>query len=541
VSGTSGAPERRQRMGLAAAVVLALLVAVAGIAYAVLWSDEPPVIRLASVGGVDTTAEASMAADDVEGARDMAPWNPVEYDFVLADSARVDAGEAAAWRLDPPEDLRAAAGRLAERLGLDGLSESPYDPDGLHAGAQDGSGPALWVHARGDWSYSDPSGQPRFSCDQPGSAGGGSSASGEAPADQGDLAQPDADAASGEDVDAAVAGPGTSEGGRCEEPTPPSGVPSASEARSMATALFDQLDLPGSLSDLDVHADDWGAWVHGQLQVGGHLSGLAFTASYGGDGVLTSAGGTLTSPVKVADYPTVDAETAVERLADGSPGSFPGTVLRSPEAAGPDDAVTSDLVDEPSPRPLPLPAEGDGEVQVVTVTLVNVESTLSLVVDVDGAAWLVPAYRFFSDDGARWEVVAVADGYLDHDGPASGWTDEPAVPEPGIAEPGVVDPGVTDPPAPKPAPGEDEPREVDPHPGEGPGSPDSGIDPEFQALAEKVVGLAEAEAVDLVESVGGVARVVARDGETFSGTEDYRVDRINLRVEDGKVTTASIG
>lgn len=61
------------------------------------------------------------------------------------------------------------------------------------------------------------------------------------------------------------------------------------------------------------------------------------------------------------------------------------------------------------------------------------------------------------------------------------------------------------------------------------------------SLAESLVGLTEEEAVAKITDSGMRVRVRSKDGESFMGTCDYRMDRVNLHIENGKVTKASIG
>ncbi len=67
------------------------------------------------------------------------------------------------------------------------------------------------------------------------------------------------------------------------------------------------------------------------------------------------------------------------------------------------------------------------------------------------------------------------------------------------------------------------------------------ISDETQALAAQVVGMSEAAAKAAVEAADHTFRVVARDGEQYAVTEDYSTTRINVTIEDGKVTEASVG
>lgn len=58
---------------------------------------------------------------------------------------------------------------------------------------------------------------------------------------------------------------------------------------------------------------------------------------------------------------------------------------------------------------------------------------------------------------------------------------------------------------------------------------------------EGLTGLGEADAGALATDRGYVVRVVARDGEFYQVTMDYRYDRINFVIENGIVVQASIG
>lgn len=57
----------------------------------------------------------------------------------------------------------------------------------------------------------------------------------------------------------------------------------------------------------------------------------------------------------------------------------------------------------------------------------------------------------------------------------------------------------------------------------------------------EMVGLTEAEAAAVAEDLGLTVRVVERDGESFPATMDYNPERVNLSIEDGLVTKATLG
>jgi hypothetical protein len=54
---------------------------------------------------------------------------------------------------------------------------------------------------------------------------------------------------------------------------------------------------------------------------------------------------------------------------------------------------------------------------------------------------------------------------------------------------------------------------------------------------KRIIGLSEAEAESLAGAEGDcVVRVIVRDGESLPATMDFNPSRINVEVEDGKVT-----
>jgi heat shock protein HslJ len=62
-----------------------------------------------------------------------------------------------------------------------------------------------------------------------------------------------------------------------------------------------------------------------------------------------------------------------------------------------------------------------------------------------------------------------------------------------------------------------------------------------EKLSEEVVGLPEDEAQAAIEGAGLTYRVVARDGKALAATDDYSVTRINVALDGGTVTEATIG
>ena len=65
-----------------------------------------------------------------------------------------------------------------------------------------------------------------------------------------------------------------------------------------------------------------------------------------------------------------------------------------------------------------------------------------------------------------------------------------------------------------------------------------------QAVADEVIGMSEAEAIETIAGISSEAlmsRIVRRDEESFMITMDYRLDRINLQIDNGIVTTTYVG
>ncbi len=62
-----------------------------------------------------------------------------------------------------------------------------------------------------------------------------------------------------------------------------------------------------------------------------------------------------------------------------------------------------------------------------------------------------------------------------------------------------------------------------------------------ERVAAEVVGMTETDAQARAEQAGLTTRVVQRDGEQFPVTMDYSPQRLNLVIESGTVTAATVG
>jgi hypothetical protein len=60
-------------------------------------------------------------------------------------------------------------------------------------------------------------------------------------------------------------------------------------------------------------------------------------------------------------------------------------------------------------------------------------------------------------------------------------------------------------------------------------------------LLEGIIGKSLKEGIELVKSNGFSVRVTREDDERFFVTQDLRFDRINLEIDNEKITSARIG
>jgi hypothetical protein len=286
-------------------------------------------------------------------------------------------------------------------------------------------------------------------------------------------------------------------------PTAP--VPSADEALAIAERIVGgQVDASLAV----VSTDPASVVVEVSYRVDDRPSGQVGMIAFGRDGM--SGFGRMGTATFAGNYPTISAVDALERLNQPTGlGSVANavTLYRGVASGG-----TSDAMGDAEPDA----AVSDEFVQPQkpVVVFVDVQSALVPFYDADGEVWSLPGYEYADADGLAWTVVAVADEYLETgddqpaDSPVSG--DEPGSSpgSPGDGSGDVIDPGFPD--------------------GQQPDAPD-------------VVGRTEAEATAVVEQSGFTVRVVARDGEYYMITQDFRTDRVNLVVEAGRVTGAYVG
>lgn len=348
----------------------------------------------------------------------------------------------------------------------------------------------------------------------------------------------------------------------CEEPAPPVGIPTATEAEAKARELFTAMGLKADDYAFETYADEWGSSVTASLLVGGLQTPIVNNIGFGAEGAISWAGGTLATPVQGGDYPRIGVDAAVQRLNDQSTGWMTGrmaysdtivsrevatsgvataaaeTVARMPVEAAPEavpeaapETVPGDELVDPMVVTIPeectdpavscLPTEPVDQ-QPVVVTLTDPEAALEQVWAADGTVWLLPAYRFATSDGGVVSVLAVEDQYLQQ----------------ADAE---VDTDIVLDIVPVPAPVEE--TVVAPNPSDVavacPGIPTVVTEPALGVqVGGIVVGLCVADAATFIESYtpGASLRVVRENGVDLAATADFVELRVNVAVDNGLVT-----
>jgi hypothetical protein len=234
-------------------------------------------------------------------------------------------------------------------------------------------------------------------------------------------------------------------------------------------------------------------------------------------GVLGVAG-MFTEIEKMGKYPTATVDEALQRFTDqgfatarayiepapalGAPETSVSCLPPAPSAEAPSVALTP--ADDPSlvgPCVQPEPAP----IEPIVVELTAVAWSSTILYDTASRIWVVPAYEFTATDGSRYTAIALTAAYLEQ-----------------VTPPPVMD-------------------LVDPVPAVG--DTDTSAPEPDSALVDTTpfTGLTEDAATALAANLGLEIRVVARDGEEFAVTRDYRTTRVNIRIVDGTVTEASIG
>ncbi|MDO8391225.1 MAG: hypothetical protein Q7V57_12120 [Actinomycetota bacterium] len=470
----------------------------------------PSVIRLGAGGSAAdaNSAEGAPAADKMMALQ--------AFEFIVDGTLPELAGSANAWRLSAGQSVdKDQVARMAAVLGVEGdVRELPADQGGgWMVGNADYSGANLTVSADGMlswWFNPDPSvyGEVRSDCSV-------------------SSVEPDTSVGSGSTTDTVLVDPAI-ETPACEEVVPeaPANVPDAAAAESKARALMADLGYDATDYEFETYADEWSASVTAYLMIEGLRSPLSVSIGFGGEGAVTWMSGSLATPEPAGEYPLVGTEAGLARLSDGAwMGYYGGPMVKEastsvePAADMPADqtavetTVEDPFVNDTVPAEAPVCDPAADCVpdtylppEPITVHVDDVQLSLTMVWDVDGTVWLLPAYSFLSTDGGMYTVVAVDDQFVE-------------LPDPGV----LIDPMPVD-------------------EGSGTGDTAAPAPADLDAAAGQLLGVAEADAAKVAEQFGWTVRVVKRDGEQLAVTMDYNESRVNVVVEDGVITAVdSIG
>ena len=238
----------------------------------------------------------------------------------------------------------------------------------------------------------------------------------------------------------------------------------------------------------------WSTNVVGVLNIAGVPTNMSVSFSYGDGGALISADGPLVYVKRANGYYMISPIEAVKRLQDPrytSWGNATDTAVRS---------VTS------SPE---TNTEMSRVIPITGVRYVLMQARL-----LSETSILLPAYTFTNDTGEVGTVIAIEDKYLV-------FGNDPVLPGTTSVVPG------TDVAPPEPIATIEPDLPV--------------MNPIDAAAALKLVGLSEEEAAKVGASNGWIIRIAMRDGEAFMLTMDYVDNRVNLTIENGVVTTVTVG
>ena len=269
----------------------------------------------------------------------------------------------------------------------------------------------------------------------------------------------------------------------CVIETPPDAenLPSDSEARAKTLEL-----LGDGFQINNVMRSAWNITVDGTYLVEGKDTSYWGLVGFADQGRISSASGLIGEPSNVGKYKTISASEALPRLSGGMFMAFDNV------RAATDEACTSEA-----------PC-------TTTITFTSVRRTYTQLYDSSNTVWIVPAYEYSDANGGTWTAMALDDSYL---------------------EKAVVSIDTDNVPAP-----------VEPMPVPLPDETDGGsVEPVPTIATSAPIGLSELEAIKLIESEGFTARVIARDGESLPATKDYRLDRVNISIENGVVVSAELG
>ena len=415
-------------LAIGAAAVLALAIVVPTVLHI---GGDKALIQVAISGNRGGMAAKSLVAgkvavgnlaDDVQ-ARCFDCFGTAQYEY--ADAGLSDtAGSAHVYQMVPkgsPQDLGSVLGAAFDQVGSVHRSsaqgqEAYYfgdlDPFAVHKG--DTSTDEYWMKpqvviywgaSNPSWSYSDPTANVQWACEDSTVGTGGSDSGAAAPDDS-----------------------GTSE--PCKPVIPADAKPiSVKDAKAQAIELFKKLGYEvGTVAKhtssdylmVKVNADDWNLTVTGFLVVEGQVTnqqiGFYWDAK---TGKLAGASGMYSSAKDMGLFPLSSPAAALSRLKNFAwSGDFWADWENFKWSANLNGGmiVTDDMV--PVDQPVPVESGATGEPmpvptpKTVTLSISRSEQTLMGLWDTNQISWLVPGYLYFDDSGYVGNAFAVADGVI---------------------------------------------------------------------------------------------------------------------------------
>ena len=293
------------------------------------------------------------------------------------------------------------------------------------------------------------------------------------------------------------------EGAACiapDEVNTPSTIPSGeglggAEAEDKAKAFLAAMgvDISEAALGWTSGSDPYGTYVTAAHLFRGAQTGMTWSFAFGANGGLLSAGGVVFLLEQAGEYPVIDVDAAIKRLNDGL--GFAYDVVATRTAVAP----------------------GRAETHIVKV----VGAAMSVVPwwMHDGGQMLLPAYDMELDDGSHVSVVAVSDKYVKFPGPDAG--DVPAD--------SVAGSGGSSPASPGSAVGTVVP------------APPGTVAPVTLEQARTLIGLTLKEAQKVCDGNGWTLRVARLEGKENLLTTDWQAARVNVEIEEGLVTSVSVG
>ena len=501
-----GKTERRRTPGYRTRSLLGASLLLLVVVFALDTDKQLPVIEL----GTGSAARESNAASDkmLAGAPALsAIWMP---NLVLAEGVDMPAGDGEVYQLDQLDDSRIERFAAVLADGLD-LEQVPADEGGgLRNTITDGTA-GFTMSRNGAWWYS--SAMTAVSCA---------------------AVTPEPRPATPESGSTNILEPGAvSQGAGCAVIRRT--LPSDAEALRAVGDIVDELQLGSGDTSIE-YRDDWSLTVRWDPRIPnvhfGETNPFSIRFGLGENGVLEYAGGQLGLLKRVGTYPTVSASDALDTLNRAhTPLTEPESIVGCPEplarptadtAAGGavEDQATSGSSGGGDNVPAVAPSERTispcGQPVSTTLLVTSVVAVHTLIWDLSGSGWLVPAYEYKTSDGGTWVAVALPEKYLDRQMASEG-------------QPRPTDDGADK--------GDGAVTSTDSMSVGGSGSALTAGWPGVDAL----VGVKTADAERIVAAAGLISRVVTEDETPRPANKDARDDRVNLVVEDDTVTYAWLG